>query len=201
MWGQVASMVGGGLVGGIIGGTSSPGYKGQKFEQMLADADRRKYGQSGAKRLEGWASGQKPLMKQADINRLLSGQMGRLDATAKEARTRATERSVGRGEGAHSGAKEASLANIDRALLDAKRQQGSAIHGQLAAQTPAFQLQAQNAQDRNLWNQEQMAYAEHGRLEELAAAREAAGPAWHRALAGMTSGMGQGGQLYNMFTG
>lgn len=180
----------GGLLGGAVGGTASPGYKGQKYDQMIGSDDRKKYAGSGMSRMEGWASGDVPMMSQADINRGLSGQMGRLDATAETARQRAGERAVSRGEGARSGMLDKRLAEVDRSLLDAKRQTAAPIHAQQAAQKGQMMMSAQGMMNPMLQNAENLGYQDHSRMEKLAGAREAAGSGLHRFLGGFSAGMG-----------
>lgn len=186
MWG---SMVGMGL-GALAGATSSAGYKGKEFDPMVGKDDRQKYAQGGMSRLEGWASGKQPLAKQANINRLLSGQNKRLDAAGASARARASERAIQRGEGPRSGMLDKRLAEIDRDLIGAKREQAGPLMGQLAMQEPQYRMQAMSQMLPFLQGQEALAFQDHSRMEDLRAGRAAQGSALHRALAGAAGASG-----------
>ena len=188
----------GGMIGGgpglLSGATSSAGYRGKEFSDWLTDAGQDKSAaHSGMDFLSGAMTGKQPLMSQADINRLLSGQNARLEAGATAGRQRAGERAIARGEGRGSGMLESSLAGIDRSLLDAKRQTAQPLYGQLAQQMPEYRLRAAGMMLPFLQGQQGLRYGEHNRMEELAAARAAQGSAFHRALAGGAAGFAGGG--------
>ena len=185
----LGGLIGMGL-GGLAGATSSRGYKCKQFDQAVGADDRSKYASSGLSRLDEMASGNKPLVSQANINRMLSGQNARLEGTADTARTRATERSIQRGEGSRSGILDKRLGDVDRDLLNAKRQQAGPLMGKLAMMQPQMKLQALGQMMPFIQGQDQMAAGEHGRLEDLAAKREAAGSSLHRGLAGLAGGSG-----------
>ncbi len=199
------NIIGGGL-GLLSGATSSAGYKGKAFGQMTdADTRRDAFGR-GLSRTEGWASGEQPLYSDATINQRISGQNARLDAAAGEARNNASERNIQNGMGPRNGGLENRMGEIDRSLLDAKRQQAAPLYAQLAMQEPEYKMRAQSMLFPVLSQQEQIALAEHQRIEELKAARAAQGSQLHRALAGAASGfvgagMGGGGGAASGLTG
>lgn len=191
----LSGMIGGGL-GLLAGATSSAGYKGKEFGNWLTDSGQeKKHASQGLGFLSNAMTGRDPMMSQGAINQLLSGQDSRLEATAKAGRARAQERAIGRGEvGNKGGMLEASLAGLDRSLLDAKRQQAAPLYGQLAMQAPSYRMQAAGMMLPFLQGQQGARMGEHNRMEDLRGARAAAGSTLHRALAGGAAGFaGAGG--------
>ena len=186
MWGALLGM---GL-GAAAGATSSRGYGGQQFDAMTDPAMREKYAKGGLSRLEGWSSGQQPITSQATINRLLSGQMGRIDASATAARARARERDIQLGGGGRGGSMQRRLGEIDREAIGAKREQAGPLMGQLAMAEPQYRMQALGMMLPFLQGQEQLAAQDWSRMEDLRAGREAAGSALHRGLAGAAAASG-----------
>lgn len=198
MWTAVAGM---GL-GALAGATSSAGYKGKAFDMATDAKSREKLAAAGTSRLEGWASGEKPMMSQANMNRLLSGQRSRLASSAAAARARATSRENQRGGiGARSGSLDRRLSEIDRSLIDAERQTAAPLYGQLAMAQPEYAMQAQQMGLQFLQGQEGMAQQDWERMEALKAARVAQGSALHRGLAGAAGAMGGMGGMGGLFGG
>lgn len=191
----LGGMISGGL-GLLTGATSSAGYKGKEFQNWLTDADQEQdYSRQSLGMLSDVMTGSRPLVSQGDIQQLLSGQDARLEAGAQAGRERAMERNIGRGMGRRSGQLEASLMGIDRALLDAKRQQAAPLMGQLAMQMPNQRMQAAGMMLPFLQGQQGIRMGEHERMEGLRGARAAQGSQLHRALGGMAAGVAGGGGL------
>lgn len=192
-WDKIA----GGVLGAAAGATSSSPYGGKPFEgRLFDDKATRDYAGRSLTRAEGWASGDKPIQSQATINRLTSGSRARLGSAAAQAHENANERWIASGEGPASGSLDRRHAEIDRSLIDAQRQQEAPLLGQMAMREPEFQMQAQGMMMPWLQHAEQMSFEDWQRLEQMKAAKQAAGSALHRALAGGAAGFGgnYGGQ-------
>lgn len=195
-WASLASV---GL--GALGAAGAPKpYVGKPYEFATDSAGRRRGVDSALGYLQGVQSGQ-PLVSQANIRQLTGPAEARLEQSAGAARERAMERGIGRGQGSRSGMTEASMAGIDRALLDAKRQQMSGLLGQLAMQQPSLRMQAAGMGLDFLGDQERLALEDYMRMEAARDRQQQAGSGLFRGLMGGIGGLGQADSLMGLFGG
>lgn len=176
---------------GLAAGLASPNpYGGTAYDMPVDKSGVRDIFGNAVSRNEGWASGSKPIQTQGTINRLTSGSLARLGSAAAGAKENATERWAEGGQGPHAGSLDRRLAEIDRSLIDATRQQQAPLLGQMAQREPEFQMQAQQALTGIGENLNAMSYADWQRMEKLKAAKKAAGSPLYRGLAGAMVGLG-----------
>lgn len=195
MWNLVA---GAGL--GALGGAlkkNVPRY--QQFDQMTDGGYRQDYSQDVMNYLRQMATGQQPLMSQAEINRQVSGSYGRLDADTAAARERIGERNLAR-QGSMGGMAEASMAELDRANLGQKRQLEAGIQNQLASQAPTMRMNAAGMGLNFLSDQERIALGEHQTAQANAAQRSQFSK-WGNIIGGAISGMSAASGMGGMFGG
>jgi len=171
-------------LGAAAGATSPGGFDATRFDGALGDDDRSKYASSSMGRLDELASGKAKYNQQGMITRLTSGDRARVEGAADNARARATERSIERGEGGRSGMLDKRLAEIDREQIGATRQTTGPLMAQLAKRAPQLQLQATGQMLPFIQGQDQMAMQDHSRMQEAAAANKAAGSWYSRMFAG-----------------
>lgn len=185
-WGMAAQ---GGL--GALGGIFAPDpYGGEAYDFALSPEQRGAKSQLFLGGLERYADPNQPIVSKANIRQMTAVPEARLEGTARAGRERIMERSIGRGQGSRGGMAEASLSAIDRALLDAKRQQGTEIAGQLAMQEPGVRMQASQAGLGYLGDQDRMALQDYFRMEQLRAGTAAFGSDLYRGVLGAASAFG-----------
>lgn len=182
-------------LGAAAGATSSAPYGGTAYKGDMTDDERRdNYGRS-ISRVEGWADGSQPVQTQATISRLTKGSEADLEGTAAGARQRASERALQLGGGPRGSMLPKRLGEIDRSLLDAKRRLKGPLLANMQAQEPEYRMRAQGMLFPQLNLQEQMDFQDWQRMEEMKAAKKAAGSQLHRTLAGAAGAMG-GGSMF-----
>ena len=188
-------MIKGGL-GLLAGATSSAPYGGKAFEGMIDADTRRDMAGRSLDRAEGWASGEKPLWSTSTVSRLTKGPEAELEGAATAGRARAGERAIQRGEGPRSKMLDKRLSEIDRSLIDAKRRQKGPLLAQLTMQEPEYRMRSQAMMFPWLQASEAMNFEDWARLEQMKAAKKAAGSQLHRALAGAAGAFGGGGGMF-----
>lgn len=164
-----------------------------EFDQITDAPYREDYGRGVLDYLRMMSLGGQPLMNQAEINRMTSGARGRLDADAAAARMRINERNMGL-QGRIGGMQQASMDELDRALLGQKRQLEAGVQNTLAAQAPGMRLQAAGMGLNFLGGQEGLAAQEHRMLQDSLNQR-AGFSRGANILGGALAGFGMGGGL------
>src|SRR3990167_4886885 len=170
-------------LGAAAGATSSAPYGGKPFDGLFDEDTRRDYAGRSLGRAEGWASGENPLWSNATVSRMTKGSEAELEGAATAGRARAGERAIARGEGPRSKMLDKRLTEIDRSLIDAKRRTKGPLLAPLPMQEPEYRARAQAMMFPWLQQSEAMSLEDWVRLEQMKAAKKAAGSQLHRTLA------------------
>ena len=188
-WGAI----GGAVLGGLGGAMAKRPQAYTPYQTMTDPTQRSQFSGQVLNSLQGWATGNKPLMSQAQINEQTSGARGRLAANQQAERMRINERALGR-QGRMGGMQEASMAALGREGLGQQRQLEAGVQNQLAQETPQMAMEASKTGLGFVQGQENNAMDEYHRQMQAAAARQQFSK-WGNILGGMTAGLGVGSSM------